>query len=104
MDTKLLLKSLIEDEHIEIPSEAILDMYIEDAKDAIKNYSMLTEEEYINEHYERQTAKLAKYRYINKKYIGIKNIAEGNKSRSFEISDIPTEIKSTLKSPPAFSC
>lgn len=103
MDVKELLKALMLDEHIEVPSDIILDMYIQGAKDAIKKYSMLSEEEYINAHLESQTAKLAKIRYINKKYVSMKNISEGSKSRSFETCDIPQSIKAELPNPPIFS-
>lgn len=103
MDTKLLLKALMEDEYIEVPTDILLDLYIEDAKSSIKEYSMLTEEEYNNKHLEIQTVKLAKYRYINRKYLGIKNSSEGNKRRSFEYGSIPQEIKISLPNPPVFS-
>lgn len=98
-----LLKQYFNIDNLDTSLDSILNFYINKAKDKIKKYSLLTEEEYINGNLTDSTVELAAFYYTNKKYVGIKNYSEGNKSKSFECSDIPTSIKASLPPPPIYT-
>lgn len=98
MDIKTLLIALLEDGNVNVPSDIILDNYIEKAKNAIKKHSVLSEDDYTKATLINQTAELAMYYCRNQKTVGMKNKSEGIKSFSFE-AGIPQSIKDTLPLP-----
>ena len=81
----------------------VCNFYLVKAKNAIKKYCVLTEEEYLLANLSNQTVELAMFFYLNKKNVGLKSNSEGPKSKSFEGDTIPTSIKATLPSPAIFS-
>lgn len=82
----------------DLSQDTILNFYITKAKNAIKKYCLLTEDDYNNVDLTNQIAELALYYFQNKKNLGLNNKSEGIKSFSFE-SGIPQSIKDNLPSP-----
>lgn len=96
-----LLKLLLQID--DFSKDDICNFYLVKAKNAIKKYCVLTEEEYLLANLSNQTVELAMFYFLNKKNLGLRNASEGPKSKSFEGDAIPTSIKATLPSPAIFS-
>jgi len=100
-DEIILLKLLLQIN--DSGKDDICNFYLIKAKNTIKKYCVLTEEEYsANTDLSNQTVELAMFYYLNKKNLGVKNASEGSKSKTFE-EGIPASIKITLPLPPIFS-
>ena len=96
-----LLKLLLQID--DFSKDDVCNFYLVKAKNAIKKYCVLTEEEYLLASLLNQTVELALHYYLNKKNLGLKNASEGSKSKTFEEGAIPASIKVTLPSPAIFS-
>ena len=94
-----LLKILLQIDDFDISQDAILNFYITKSKNAILNYCVMTEADYIILGLINQTAELALYFYQNKKALGLKDMAEGTRSKSYIEEAIPSSIIVTLPLP-----
>jgi hypothetical protein len=99
MDLLNLLKIILEMDITDSSKDNLLNFYISKSKNAIKNYCVLTEDEYLAANLNNPTAELAMFFYKNKKNSGLKNKSEGSRSFSYTESAIPTDIKETLPVP-----
>lgn len=97
MNTLELLKELLNIEKTDSTKDNILNSNIKKAEKAIKKYSSLTNEDMKN--YIDEIVDLAFYYYNNQKNIGIRHESQGNRSKSYEIDEIPTSIKARLPLP-----
>ena len=98
-DALSLLKILLQIDSSDTSQDAILNFYITKAKNAILNYCVMTEADYIILGLINQTAELALYFYQNKKALGLKDMAEGTRSKSYIEEAIPSSIIVTLPLP-----
>lgn len=97
MNTLGVLKELLNIEETDATRDNILSFNIRKAEKAIKRYSKITDEEL--ENYSEEIVDLSFYYYNNQKAIGVKNESQGSRSKSYEIKNIPTSIKSRLPLP-----
>lgn len=92
-----MLKTLLNMQLFDDEQDNILNYNIRKSQKAIKKYSRITDEELLN--YNDEVVDLAYYYYQNQKSMGVKNESQSNRSKSYEIVDIPMTIKSRLPLP-----
>lgn len=98
-DTLNLLKILLQIDGSDISNDAVLNFYITKAKKAIIKFCVISEDEYFNIDLINQTAELALYFYQNKKSLGLKDMTEGTRSKTYIEEAIPSSILVTLPLP-----
>ena len=99
MDTLSLLKILLEINASDVSMDDLLNFYIVKSKNAIIKFCVMSETEYLNANLTNQTAELALYFYQSKKSLGLKDMAEGTRSKTYIEEAIPASIAATLPLP-----
>jgi hypothetical protein len=98
-DTITLLKVLLQIDPSDTSSDALLNFYITKAVNTIIKYCVISEADYLAANLINQTAELALYFYQNKKSLGLKDMTEGSRSKTYIEEAIPPSIAGTLPLP-----
>jgi hypothetical protein len=99
MDTLSLLKILLEINASDVSMDDLLNFYIVKAENAIIKFCVMSETDYLIVALINQTAELALYFYQSKKALGLKDMAEGTRSKTYIQDAIPPSIAATLPLP-----
>ncbi|WCK55136.1 phage head-tail connector protein [Aneurinibacillus sp. Ricciae_BoGa-3] len=98
-DPLSLVKILLQIDSSDTSNDVLLNFYLTKAKNAILKYCVMTEEDYFAVDLTNQTAELALYFYQNKKSLGLKDMTEGTRSKTYIEEAIPPSIWVTLPLP-----
>ena len=94
-----LLKTILGIDNLDTSKDILLDFYITKAKNGIMEYCVLTDPEYQAANLTNQTAELALFFYQSKKSLGLKDMTEGTRSKTYIEEAIPSSILVTLPLP-----